>query len=137
MTSTVIISIRYSHATQLGMILGILVFAIGAIITVSSSLFLNISYPKLATRGPYSLSRHPFYLGLQIMLTGIVLYRGSYIGAIFLILSGWVSIARARREEQELIRLYPREYREYMTNTPFIIKTPWWRKKGDYHIVKG
>lgn len=124
MACTVVFSIKFSATTRPGIVLGLSVFASGAVLTVISALFLTKSYPGLVTTGPYSLSRHPFYLGLLIMLTGVVVYRGSYVGAAFLIPSVGLSVSRAQREERKLCSLYPQEYGEYMSKTPFIIKAP-------------
>lgn len=127
MVSTVVTSIRFSRTCKLGIILGLSVFALGAVLTLSAVVFLAKFHPKLITTGPYSLSRHPFYLGLLTMLTGLVVYRGSYVGTIFLVFSIWFSIVRARHEEQELLRLHPWEYQQYMVKTPLLFKVPWWR----------
>lgn len=82
----------------------------------------SISIDHLATRGPYSLARHPLYIGNALLVAaGLVLLRPHWIltiltGVGFVIL--YVFIARA--EESRLLKKYGKEYEEYRQRvTPF------------------
>jgi len=76
---------------------------------------------KIVTRGVYSIVRHPQYLG------GLL----SHIGISFL-LSAWYSLLStplmvvfvfliSRKEEEELIREFGKEYEDYMEKVPMWI----------------
>lgn len=75
----------------------------------------SISVDHLATRGPYSLTRHPLYLGNALLVAaGLLLLRPHWIlilltGVGFLTL--YILIGRA--EEQRLVERYGQEYRDY------------------------
>ncbi len=62
---------------------------------------------------PYSMVRHPFYLGMLPWLAGIALWLGSYAGAIATVAMLVVLIARIVVEETMLRKTLP-GYPEYM-----------------------
>jgi protein-S-isoprenylcysteine O-methyltransferase Ste14 len=57
---------------------------------------------KVITTGPYSLVRHPMYLGALIMLFGTPLALGSWWGLIVLVLYVFALVTRIRDEEKFL-----------------------------------
>jgi protein-S-isoprenylcysteine O-methyltransferase Ste14 len=73
------------------------------------------SHPqRLVSRGPYSRSRNPLYLGRLLLLAGLGLLSGS-VGILFLtiIVLGWLQLVLIPQEEKRLeARLGP-EYLEY------------------------
>lgn len=81
---------------------------------------------ELIMVAPYSLVRHPSYLGYMLMIIGITL-----IWRMWLSLLPWVAIPGyymvSRREEQLLINKFGDEYIEYMKRVggfiPKILKT--------------
>ncbi len=67
---------------------------------------------KVITTGPYSIVRHPMYLGAFITLFGTPLALGSWWGLIVLILYVFALVTRIRDEERFLSKKLP-GYDEY------------------------
>lgn len=67
---------------------------------------------KIVTTGPYSIVRHPMYVGVILMYTFIPLALGSYWAMIFFIPSIAMIIARTLNEEKVLSRDL-KGYKEY------------------------
>jgi protein-S-isoprenylcysteine O-methyltransferase Ste14 len=91
---------------------------LGTFYNVSSSfgapLFTN---HQLITRGPYSLIRHPMYMGIFITgIGGIFLYRTWTL--LFITLNMLGLIIRARREEQALGKEFGEQWQEYCRRVP-------------------
>jgi len=91
---------------------------LGHFYNVSSSfgapLFTN---HQLITRGPYSLIRHPMYMGIFITgIGGIFLYRTWTL--LFITLNMLGLIIRARREEQALGKEFGEQWLEYCRQVP-------------------
>ncbi len=76
--------------------------------------------PILITSGPFSVVRHPVYLGSTVFFTGLVIIGGRLISAPFLLIMILVEIEKARREESELIRIFP-EYVKYQERVGFLL----------------
>ena len=57
---------------------------------------------KVISTGPYSLVRHPLYLGALIMLFGTPIARGSWWGLIVVVLYVFALVTRIRDEEKFL-----------------------------------
>jgi protein-S-isoprenylcysteine O-methyltransferase Ste14 len=74
----------------------------------------------LVTRGPYSVVRHPVYLGELAACTGLVLAaptaRNFLVGIVFFV----AQAVRMRLEEKELAEQFP-EYRPYAAVTPRLV----------------
>jgi protein-S-isoprenylcysteine O-methyltransferase Ste14 len=67
---------------------------------------------KVIATGPYSVVRHPMYLGALIMLFGTPLALGSWWGLIIVVLYVFVLVTRIRDEEKFLSKNLP-GYDEY------------------------
>jgi len=128
--ATVIASVVWGHKTPLRLAAGVPVLAAGVLLAVVAWGFLGSGGGGLVTRGPYACSRHPFYIGLLLMLTGTVLSLGSVIGAAMLVLSAGASALRAAIEEKDLAQRFGEEYREYRARTPFLVGLPQHGGKG-------
>jgi protein-S-isoprenylcysteine O-methyltransferase Ste14 len=75
---------------------------------------------RLITTGPYTLVRHPLYLGLIIFAVGCAIGWNTpvhWIAAASLVL---ILDAKSRREERFLIERFP-EYRGYAARTPRLL----------------
>ena len=74
------------------------------------------------TSGPYSLVRHPIYLGLSLLAMGEALAFGSW-PACLVVLSGVVPtfVWRAQAEETVLRRSFGERYEHYRQRTKMII----------------
>jgi protein-S-isoprenylcysteine O-methyltransferase Ste14 len=73
---------------------------------------------ELVTTGIYSRVRHPFYLSILILFSGVAIISQNVLGLIFFILFIAGLIIRMKKEEGELILKFGEEYIEYMNNTP-------------------
>ena len=69
---------------------------------------------RVVSSGPYSIVRHPMYVGALLMMLGIPLALGSWWGTATLVPMTWVIVRRVRNEEELLARGLTgyREYRE-------------------------
>ena len=79
---------------------------------------------KPATKGVYSISRHPMYFSMFLMFVGISLACASWL---FLLLSViWIILADRGvvAEERLCLETYGAAYREYMNRTPRWIGIP-------------
>jgi protein-S-isoprenylcysteine O-methyltransferase Ste14 len=68
---------------------------------------------KLQTRGIYSVSRHPFYLGFIFILFSSCLLNPHYINILAFIGAWLIHHFIMIKEEQFLISQYGEEYRQY------------------------
>ncbi len=67
---------------------------------------------KVITTGPYAIVRHPMYAGVLIMMIGVPLALGSWLGLLVLVLTFPVLVLRILDEEELLVDEL-RGYREY------------------------
>ena len=83
---------------------------------------LNVGH-QLVTSGPFALTRHPLYLGLQLAgIGGLLLFRTwtfAYVVASFLAL-----VFRAGREEQALAAEFGEAWDKYARSVPVWIPRP-------------
>jgi len=79
----------------------------------------------LVTRGPYRWVRHPFYAAFALaviansLMTANAFVAGSATTAFLLV------VARTRKEEENLIRRFGDEYRDYMRRTGRFVPRVW------------
>jgi protein-S-isoprenylcysteine O-methyltransferase Ste14 len=67
---------------------------------------------RVVSSGPYSMVRHPMYIGVLIMMFGIPLALGSWWGMATIVPMTWVIVRRVGDEEELLIHDLA-GYREY------------------------
>jgi protein-S-isoprenylcysteine O-methyltransferase Ste14 len=76
--------------------------------------------PELITSGPYRYVRHPIYSGILLALSGTAMaYSLSWL--LVLLRVGMYFIVSAVVEEQNLRKLFPETYPEYMHHTKMLI----------------
>lgn len=69
---------------------------------------------KLITRGPFAIVLHPLYTSVALLVVpGLGLLFGSWLGCVLGFVLYVVSRRFAPREERELARRFPDEYRAY------------------------
>ena len=71
---------------------------------------------KLQTKGIFSISRHPFYLGFIFILFSSCLFNPHYINILAFIGAWTIHHFIMIKEEQFLIAQYGDEYRQYAKN---------------------
>ena len=76
---------------------------------------------ELVTDGLYSRVRHPFYLSILILFTGVAVISWNWYGLIFLMALVGGLIIRIKKEENNLIIKFGDEYQEYMEKTGMLI----------------
>ena len=97
------------------MLAGIALIVVGIYLIVFWWGYWKVSYKgKLLTGGPYALVRHPYYLGFLLLVTGLVVIAPLIETAGLAILSWTVIITHTKGEEEELIKKYGKQYKEYM-----------------------
>ncbi len=78
---------------------------------------------ELVTEGIYSIIRHPFYLSVLILFSGISVISWNLYGLLLLLFALMALIVRIKKEEDELITKFGEEYEKYKKETPMLI--PW------------
>ena len=76
---------------------------------------------RLVMRGPYSWIRHPYFLGVLLMLVGAIVAMRSLPALVLLIPTLRVTLIRARREEHNLALRFGEAYGAYWSRVPFIL----------------
>jgi len=71
---------------------------------------------RLITSGPYRYIRHPMYLALLLIMTGIAIYNGHMLNFVALPVLIIVLILKIRREEQLLPTIFS-DYAAYQART--------------------
>jgi protein-S-isoprenylcysteine O-methyltransferase Ste14 len=79
---------------------------------------------RLVTGGPYSLSRHPVYLGEVVAAIGINLATSGWLGALAVGYFIGCELLRIRWEESVLSRAFPNEYPAYAGGVPRYVPNP-------------
>ena len=79
---------------------------------------------RLVTGGPYSLSRHPVYLGEITTAIGVNLASAGWPGALAVIYFIGCEILRMRWEEGVLGRAFPDDYPAYKRRVPRYLPNP-------------
>jgi MFS family permease len=101
--------------------------AIGAVIQVLGGLLLIASLrvysagEHLVTRGPYRWVRHPFYLGVLLMLLGAIVALRAWPALILLFVAARLTVRRARVEEHNLRVEFGSSYDAYAARVPFLL----------------
>jgi protein-S-isoprenylcysteine O-methyltransferase Ste14 len=97
---------------------GLLFVVLGAVIIITSLFFLRQAFsvtPQarfLVTAGPYSVIRHPMYLGNIVSLFGLALLVDSVLAVTLFFVCSGLQVARALYEERLLQSNFP-EYARY------------------------
>ncbi len=76
--------------------------------------------PELVTRGPYRWIRHPYFLGILLMLAGAIIMMRSLPALILFYPAVRITLVRARREEHNLALRFGDAYLAYGARVPFI-----------------
>lgn len=79
---------------------------------------------RLVTGGPYTLSRHPVYLGEVVTAIGVNLATAGWLSALAVAYFVVCEVLRIRWEERVLERAFPNEYPEYRRRAPRYFPNP-------------
>jgi len=104
---------------------GLLVYLLGLFVEVSAMLsFYTTPVGKPVTKGVYSISRHPMYLGHFFINISIGIACLSWIFLLVAILAVIIEYSAVASEERACLKQYGAAYREYMNRTPRWIGIP-------------
>ena len=76
---------------------------------------------KIVTRGVYSIVRHPQYLGGLLAHVGISFLLSAWYSLLFTPLMVVLIFLISKKEEEELIREFGKEYEDYKKKVPMLI----------------
>jgi protein-S-isoprenylcysteine O-methyltransferase Ste14 len=93
---------------------------IGGLLALASVRVLGRGH-ELVTRGPYRWVRHPYFLGILVMLVGAIVAMRSLPALILLYPAVRVTLVRARREEHNLAIRFGDAYHTYRQRVAFIL----------------
>jgi protein-S-isoprenylcysteine O-methyltransferase Ste14 len=80
----------------------------------------------LITTGPYSIIRHPSYLGALMAIVGIAIFFNSIIGTVAACIAMMIAyVVRINAEEKALESLFGSKYEEYQKRTKKLIPFLW------------
>jgi protein-S-isoprenylcysteine O-methyltransferase Ste14 len=82
---------------------------------------------RLVTGGPYSLSRHPVYLGEIATALGVNLATGGWLSALAIAYFIVCELLRIGWEEHVLAQAFPADYPEYARRVPRYLPNPFTR----------
>ncbi len=106
-----------------------LAFRIWAIITLGRNFTSSVQivdHHQLITSGPYSIVRHPSYLGAYLAFAGSAGLLHSWLGLIVsCVLMGLAYMIRIRAEEEVMVGQFGREYVEYMGRVKRMVPGLW------------
>ena len=134
-------------------LIGLFLIFFGEIIRIMSVSFAGgitrttkVGAPKLMTKGPYSITRNPLYLGNITIYSGVVLFAGGPLiwelllfTFIFFIFQYSMIISL---EERTLTSLFDKEYKKYCSEVPRLLpKKLFWKsnlniQKSTYKTLK-
>jgi len=75
----------------------------------------------LVTEGPYAYVRHPQYSGLFVIMIGMLIQWPTIITALMFPVLVFIYYRLARREEEEMIRTFGDEYKQYRGRVPMFL----------------
>jgi protein-S-isoprenylcysteine O-methyltransferase Ste14 len=96
------------------------IFALYALLQLGRSLSIMPEARWLVTNGPYSMVRHPLYLGEAVALVGVTLQFISPLALALLALQYIFQLERMKNEELVLSRAFP-DYRDYAARTARLV----------------
>ncbi|MBI5072215.1 isoprenylcysteine carboxylmethyltransferase family protein [Candidatus Woesearchaeota archaeon] len=86
---------------------------------------------KLVTNGIYQRMRHPQYTGIYLICIGFLIQWPTIITLIMFPFIVLMYYKLARREEQDMLKKFPTEYKKYMMKTPMFIPQSLKNNKGE------
>lgn len=91
---------------------------------------------RLVTDGVYRYIRHPQYTGIFIITLGFMIQWPTLATLILWPFVIWMYVRLAKREERDVLKEYPEEYRAYMERTPmFFPRVPGTRRhEGSFRL---
>jgi protein-S-isoprenylcysteine O-methyltransferase Ste14 len=108
------------YLTSLLLVVSGTAFAIWAVLGLGRSISILPQARQLVTQGPYSIMRHPLYLGEMVATTGIALQYMAPWSLLLLGLECMFQLLRIKNEERAMLEVFP-EYADYMARTARLV----------------
>ena len=114
------LAFNYQGLSSLLMILiGLTIIVIGVKTFNNSDTTINPLNPSeashLVTEGVFSYTRNPMYLGMVIILLGVSIYNGVYIGIIILpCFIFYITEFQIKPEEEAMVEIFAGDYTDYL-----------------------
>ncbi len=108
------------YLTSLLLIISGTGFAICALLALGRSISILPEARRLVTWGPYTLVRHPLYVGEIVAMAGVALQYLSTWALLLLGLQCALQLQRMKYEERVLFQVFP-EYGDYMAHTARLV----------------
>ncbi len=113
----VFFGIRSDHGTVLHLASNLLIFA-GAMLVARGWSAIHQGQGRLVTTGSYAYIRHPQYLGFIAIILGFLIQWPTLVTLLMAPILIIRYIRLAKKEEAEVLKQYPQEYRAYMDRVP-------------------
>jgi len=134
-----------SHPEIQNMLIGFILIAIGESLRMWAVRYAGgvtrttkVGAPSLCTSGPYSYTRNPLYIGNMIIYSGVVFVAGSLNILSMLIITWAFFIIQyyliINLEQNTLIDIFGKEYKNYMNNVPILFPRLSSWKNQDKHV---
>lgn len=118
----VLVAATTADRTETSFALGVPLLGLGALLMLVSFAALGGTGGRFVAGGPYRWVRHPLYLGMLVAAAGVIVIGRSLSAAVLFVPTVLVTVARARREEENLIRgRLGSGYDEYRRRVPFLV----------------
>src|SRR5262249_222704 len=75
----------------------------------------------IATSGPYAYVRHPQYVAFIVIMLGFLLQWPTLLTVVMFPVLAWAYVRLARREEEEVRRIFGDDYARYAAATPAFV----------------
>jgi protein-S-isoprenylcysteine O-methyltransferase Ste14 len=100
-------------------LIGLTIIVIGVKTFHNSDTTVNPLNPSeashLVTEGVFSYTRNPMYLGMVIILLGVSIYNGVYIGIIILpCFIFYITEFQIKPEEEAMVEIFAGDYTDYL-----------------------
>jgi protein-S-isoprenylcysteine O-methyltransferase Ste14 len=104
---------------------GLLIFSFGVVFTIVAVLnFATSPRDKIITKGLYSASRNPMYIGILLMQIGLGITCSSWLYLLLTLVLLILLNVNLSAEERYCLYRYGNSYREYLNRTPRWIGIP-------------
>ena len=105
---------------SLGVYVGGFLALIGLLICIYWYIYWEKNFQgELLTEGPYSVVRHPFYLGFIIFVIGLAVVLPYYEARLLVVFTLAVMVVYIPKEEEQLLKEYGEKYTRYMEKVPW------------------